>query len=81
VSKKCILVFVVLWLTKAWSKDEMRVCNFSEEIMPLIEFGLVNSPTWVIARSVCAIHNLSISRKSNCSLYKKGGLYKEKYRH
>ena len=54
----------------------MRVYNFPEEIMPLIEFELVNSPTWVIARAVCAIHTID-SRKGNCSLYKKGGLYKE----
>ena len=41
----------------------MRVYNFPEEIMPLIEFDLVNPPTWVIARNVCAIHKLSIHAK------------------
>ena len=45
--------------------------------MQLLEIELVNSPAWVIARSVCAIHTISIHAKSNCSLYKKGGLYKE----
>ncbi len=44
--------------------------------MQLLKFELVNSPAWVIARSVCAIHTISIHVKSNCSLYKKGGLYK-----
>jgi hypothetical protein len=41
----------------------MIVCNFPEEIMPLIQFELVNSPTWVIARNVCAIHTISIHTK------------------
>jgi hypothetical protein len=35
--------------------------------MQLLKFELVNSPTWVIARSVCAIHTISIHTKSNCS--------------
>jgi hypothetical protein len=35
--------------------------------MQLLEFEFANSPTRVIARSVCAIHTIANSRKSNCS--------------
>ncbi len=34
--------------------------------MQLLEIELVNSTPRVIARSVCAIHTISIHAKSNC---------------
>jgi len=42
--------------------------SFPEEIMQLLKFEFGKPPTWVIARNVCAIYKIQISRKSNCSL-------------
>ena len=35
--------------------------------MQLLKFEFVKPPRWDIARGVCAIYKIQISRKSNCS--------------
>jgi len=37
--------------------------------MLILKFEFGKPPIWVIARNVCAIYKIQISRKSNCSLY------------